>query len=126
MGKQASVKIKDMEFDDSKEAVKSSVGHRFSPLPYATSRTGLVYDVRMRFHVEPKPTEDDMHPEDPRRIWSVFSALRDAGLVDDPNADEPAMEYVLGRIETREALKSEICLAHTEEHYEWVMNLASM
>lgn len=99
-------------------------GSQYPPLPYATSRTGLVYDVRMRFHVEPKPTEEDMHPEDPRRIWSVYNALVQAGLVDDPKADQEPSEYVVGRIEARYAEKAEVCLVHTPEHYEFVMSLA--
>lgn len=36
---------------------------KFKALPYATSQTGLVYDVRMRFHVELIATEDDIHPK---------------------------------------------------------------
>ncbi|KAG9653006.1 hypothetical protein KCU69_g16701, partial [Aureobasidium melanogenum] len=37
-------------------------------LPYSTSQTGLVYDVRMRFHVEVRPeVNQGVHPEDPRR-----------------------------------------------------------
>ena len=36
-------------------------------LPYATSQTGLVYDVRMRFHVEVmSEANQGMHPEDPQ------------------------------------------------------------
>lgn len=97
---------------------------KFAPLPYSTSRTGLVYDVRMRFHVQ-LPDDQGLHPEDPRRIWSVFNALSEAGLVDAPNAPEPMGEYVLGRIPARFASRDEVCTIHTERYYDWVMDLES-
>lgn len=97
---------------------------KYGALPYATSRTGLVYDVRMRFHVEPRPREEDMHPEDPRRIWSVYMELAQAGLVDDPHIEGPAADYVLGRIEASLATRKEVCAVHTERLYDWVMGLA--
>lgn len=98
---------------------------KFAALPYATSQTGLVYDVRMRFHVEPLATENDLHPEDPRRIWSIISALRDAGLVDDADSPGPSSEYYLGRISARYATQQEICAVHSQRHYNWVMDLAN-
>ncbi|CAD0112743.1 unnamed protein product [Aureobasidium uvarum] len=73
-------------------------------LPYSTSQTGLVYDVRMRFHVEVRPeVNQGVHPEDPRRIYAIYKELVDAGLVDDPN--------------------TEVCAVHTERHYDWVISL---
>ena len=97
---------------------------RFSPLPYATSRTGLVYDVRMRFHVEPIPEENDMHPEDPRRIYVVYRELVDAGLVDDPTSEALPGDYVCGRIDARFATRAEVCAVHSERLFDWVMGLA--
>jgi hypothetical protein len=51
-------------------------------LPYSSSRTGLVYDPRMRYHTEIGANEDDIHPEDPRRIFEIFNELKNAGLVE--------------------------------------------
>ncbi|KAL1306585.1 hypothetical protein AAFC00_005269 [Neodothiora populina] len=93
-------------------------------LPYSTSVTGLVYDVRMRFHVEVEPKkEHGVHPEDPRRIYSIYQELVEAGLVDDPDSPGPVSDLVLGRIPARFATKEEICAVHTEQHFEWVCSL---
>ncbi|GAB7352903.1 hypothetical protein MBLNU459_g3492t1 [Dothideomycetes sp. NU459] len=97
---------------------------RADALPYSTSVTGLVYDVRMRFHVEVKPEQNaGVHPEDPRRIWMIYSELVQAGLVDDPNSPGFASEYVLGRIAARQATREEICEIHTQRHFDWVVGL---
>jgi histone deacetylase 6 len=95
---------------------------KFKPLPYATAQTGLVYDVRMRFHVEINPTEVDVHPEDPRRIHHIFDALVQAGLVWQPGYEGPT-DFCMGRIPTREVTKEEVMLVHTERHWEWIQTL---
>lgn len=108
------------------ETKPQHVGQRTQALPYATSVTGLVYDVRMRFHVEIKPEQNaGVHPEDPRRIWMIYSELVQAGLVDDPDSPGLASQYVLGRIAARQATREEICAIHSERHFKWVMDLTS-
>jgi histone deacetylase 6 len=97
-------------------------------LPYASSRTGLVYDARMRFHAELNADEEDIHPEDPRRIWEIYNELVAADLVDErPNAskdDEFALSpFKLWRIPTRSATPAEITLVHSPEHFDWVDSL---
>jgi histone deacetylase 6 len=105
-------------------------------LPYSSSRTGLVYDPRMRFHTELGATEDDIHPEDPRRIYEIYNELVLAGLVENdmssstPDSDESSSSSAsphqrLLRINTRLATGVEICLVHSTAHYEWVEGLAS-
>lgn len=99
-------------------------GLKSAILPYSTSVTGLVYDVRMRFHVEVEPKQEHgVHPEDPRRIYSIYQELVEAGLVDDPESPGPVSNVVLGRIPARFASKEEICEVHSERHYEWVNSL---
>lgn len=96
---------------------------KFAPLPYSTSQTGLVYDVRMRFHVESEPSESDLHPEDPRRIHAIFEAFVNGGLVwssDSGSSDA----YYMGRIDTRLVTKEEVLLVHSEKHWLWVESLA--
>jgi histone deacetylase 6 len=100
---------------------------RFKPLPYPSSRTGLVYDDRMRFHAEDENINinpDDIHPEDPRRIYAIFHEIREAGLVEEDieSDDEDAVsrENKCWRIHTRHATKAEVCLVHTTEHYLFV------
>lgn len=102
---------------------EASIVPKYSPLPYSTSRTGLVYDVRMRFHVEPIPKDTDMHPEDPRRIYEVYNELCQAGLVDDPSNPELAGDYVLLRIPARPATQREVLACHSQKSWDFVMSL---
>ncbi len=79
--------------------------------------TGLCYDVRMRFHSELQPRKDNVHPEDPRRIFAIYKDLCDAGLVEDPMTPGPLRQDLLLRIPARQATEAEICLVHTKSHY---------
>ncbi|KAF1970095.1 hypothetical protein BU23DRAFT_214609 [Bimuria novae-zelandiae CBS 107.79] len=103
----------------------------FPPLPYASSRTGLVYDDRMRFHAEDENCNqpDDIHPEDPRRIYAIFNEICEAGLVqesiDCDNEDPHLRDEKCWRILIRHATKAEICLIHTPEHFMFVEGLQS-
>lgn len=98
---------------------------KFVPLPYSSSQSGLVYDVRMRFHVESEPSEDDLHPEDPRRIHAIFEAFVNGGLVYNEDRDSGRSDaYYMGRIDTRKVTKEEVLLVHTESHWNWVQSLA--
>ena len=99
---------------------------KFKPLPYATSQTGLVYDVRMRFHVEPIATEDDIHPEDPRRIHAIYESFVDAGLAWQEGSGEPSLDFFMGRIDARKVTKEEVCLVHSEAHWDWIHSLAML
>lgn len=94
-------------------------------IPYASSRTGLVYDAQMRFHAELNSDEDDIHPEDPRRIWEIFNELVKAGLVDDDQAptEYSSKPFKLWRIPARLAEPAEVHLVHNTDLYEWVDSL---
>ncbi len=99
---------------------------RSAALPSATSKTGLVYDPRMRFHAELPDMSinaDDIHPEDPRRIHSIFEEIKQAGLVGSSKSEEDAREDHCWRIGIRPATRPEILLIHTEEHYAFVESL---
>ena len=92
-----------------------------SPKTLTNGRTGLCYDIRMRFHCELQPERDDYHPEDPRRTFSIFKLLCLAGLVDDTLAVlRPLVEKPLLRIEARKATIGEICMVHDRRHYDFV------
>lgn len=67
--------------------------------------TGLVYDVKMRFHTVMDP--HDNHPEDPRRIWSIFDKLKQAGCL-----------KKMRRVTTREATEEEVLQFHSKEHWD--------
>ncbi|KAF2129034.1 hypothetical protein P153DRAFT_357507 [Dothidotthia symphoricarpi CBS 119687] len=102
---------------------------RSDVVPYATSKTGLVYDPRMRFHTTfpEQEIDEDGHPEDPRRIHAIFEEIKQAGLVrGHENADEDEREDHCWRIGIRPATKPEILLVHTEEHYAFVESLQHM
>jgi len=99
---------------------------RFKPLPYATGRSGVVYDVRMRYHADPRPDAFDPHPEMPKRISEIFEELNAAGLVENPllpTTDDP---FKLIRIPIRQADPSEIALVHSTRHVEFVQSLKGM
>lgn len=102
---------------------------RSEALPVATLKTGLVYDPRMRFHAElPNDSSvDDIHPEDPRRIHSIFEEIREAGLVRGPeSSNNDEHDEFCWRIGIRPAEKHEIMLIHTEAHYNFVSSLRGM
>ncbi|KAF2471383.1 uncharacterized protein BDR25DRAFT_26767 [Lindgomyces ingoldianus] len=100
----------------------------YPPLRYSSSKTGVVYDPRMRFHSEPDDMisrPDDIHPEDPRRIYEIFQELQQAGLVPgDDESEEDTDPHQCWRIEARPAIRGEICLIHTPKHYEFIRGLS--
>lgn len=96
---------------------------RFKPLPYASSRSGIVYDVRMRFHTDPRPDAFDPHPETPKRISEIFEELNAAGLIQDISLPDSMDDFKLIRIHIRQADPSEIALVHSDKHVEFVQSL---
>ncbi|KAI9699415.1 MAG: Histone deacetylase hda1 [Candelina mexicana] len=104
----------------------NQAGNIEGPLHLSTLPTGLCYDVRMRFHSELRSRKDDVHPEDPRRIYAIYEDLCDAGLVDDPETPGPLKNDLLLRIPARHATEAEICLVHTKAHYDHVASTRYM
>lgn len=94
-------------------------------LPLKSLRTGLCYDPRMRFHSELKP-ENELHPEDPRRIYYIYKELCQAGLVKDQMAQEPIVSEPLSRIAARRATEKEIRMVHTSELFGLVKSTQEM
>ena len=95
-------------------------------LQVATLPTGICYDVRMRFHCELQPHQrpDDHHPEDPRRIFHIYQALCEGGLVLDPSLTTTTLvPQPLMKIRARNATPEEICLVHTPKHYAFMNSL---
>ncbi|KAF8927639.1 Histone deacetylase hda1 [Dissophora ornata] len=78
-----------------------------------STRTGYVYDVRMRFHSNVHGEDD--HPEDPRRIWRIYEALRAAGCT-----------RRMIKVPSREATDEELCLVHTQEHVQSISKTSNM
>lgn len=94
-------------------------------LPLASLATGLCYDVRMRYHCEVQPT-NDVHPEDPRRIYYIYKELCKSGLVDDPDSCRPLAPIPLQRIDVREATEEEIVNIHSAAHFAFVRSTQDM
>ncbi|RMD43762.1 hypothetical protein DV735_g1335, partial [Chaetothyriales sp. CBS 134920] len=97
-------------------------------LPVASLPTGLCYDERMRYHSEVSATTgENVHPEDPRRIYYIFKELKEAGLVaDGDDKSNVVVQQPLLRIDAREATEAECCLIHTQAHYDFVKSTASL
>lgn len=94
--------------------------------------TGCCYDVRMKMHMNADFSPGTHHPEDPRRIHEIFKAFQRAGLVyTGPDMDLPRIlrdtpTRYMWRIPARTARRDEICLAHSEGHFDWVESLDSL
>lgn len=106
------------------------VPYKKPELFYSPLKTGLVYDVRMRYHAKIFTSYFeyiDPHPEDPRRIYRIYKKLAEAGLVLDKSlsgTDDigPLME----KIPIREATADEILEVHTEEHLKFIASTEAM
>lgn len=117
----------DDSLEDTESANTDEYDSPFYGLPVVTLPTGLCYDDRMRYHAEVASTsENDLHPEDPRRIYYIFKELSEAGLVADPKKSRSLVAQPLVRIDAREATREECCLIHTDAHYEFVKGTAGI
>ncbi|KAF2811663.1 uncharacterized protein BDZ99DRAFT_384656 [Mytilinidion resinicola] len=92
---------------------------RSSALPRSTLRSGLVFDARMKLHMEP---ESNDHPEKPKRIQAIWDTLYRAGLVQqwEDMVEDPDK---LWNIEARHAEKGEVTMVHSKEHWKFVRSL---
>ena len=97
-----------------------------TPSPFISELpTGYCYDVRMRYHCELEPPKDrrDYHPEDPRRIFSIYRELCVAGLIEDRLLSQstgaaPLVPKPLKQIDVREVEESEVELVHDKKHWD--------
>lgn len=121
-------------FDSNAKSLTSSTDVIVSPrkpdFSYVLLKTGLVYDVRMRYHAKLYTSYFeyiDPHPEDPRRIYRIYKILAENGLIIDPTlsgADDIG-EY-MQKIPIREATKEEILAVHSEEHLKYIESTQNM
>uniref|UniRef100_A0A060T6R8 Histone deacetylase n=1 Tax=Blastobotrys adeninivorans TaxID=409370 RepID=A0A060T6R8_BLAAD len=99
-------------------------------LVYYNLKTGIVYDVRMRYHsrIVTSPLDYvDPHPEDPRRIYRIYKAIAEAGLITDPllqGVDD--LGPLMQKIPIRKASMEEILEVHTKEHLDFVASTVTM
>ncbi|KAK9470821.1 uncharacterized protein V1510DRAFT_244261 [Dipodascopsis tothii] len=99
-------------------------------LPYTSHKTGLCYDMRMRYHAKLSASVydyTDPHPEDPRRIYRVYKALAEAGLVDyNGSSATGKIGDVMQYIPAREATKDEVTLVHNAAHWDFLERTTAM
>lgn len=109
------------EEDSSDDLALDKMSRRYK-FPTGTLPTGLCYDVRMRYHCELDPPKQrlDFHPEDPRRIYSIYKEFCLAGLVDDEMSTRPIVSRPLSRVSARNATQAEICLVHDTKHFNFI------
>jgi histone deacetylase 6 len=97
-------------------------------LVIAPKPTGVCYDERMRYHSEVSATTgDNVHPEDPRRIYYIYRELVEAGLVE--NTPEVFANPPLEHIPLREVTRAEVELVHEVEprnHWDFVESTSAM
>lgn len=99
-------------------------------LHYVPLKTGLCYDVRMRYHAKIFTSYFeyiDPHPEDPRRIYRIYKILAENGLIKDPmlSGVDDIGDLML-KIPVREASEDEILQVHSREHLEFLANTANI
>lgn len=99
-------------------------------LVYETLKTGICYDVRMRYHCQVVTTAYDYvdpHPEDPRRIYQVYKAIADAGLINDPHLQgRDDLGPLMEKIPIRDAQDDEILMVHSSELLNFIKSTATM
>lgn len=99
-------------------------------LRYIPLKTGLCYDVRMRYHAKIFTSYYeyiDPHPEDPRRIYRIYKILAEEGLITDPTlSGSDDIGDLMVKIPVREASEEEILQVHTKEHLNFLKETTSM
>lgn len=140
-GAEFQIKTEDMELDENgpngngvcngakRQKTESApplvvVPHKKPDLFYSPLKTGVVYDVRMRYHAKIFTSYFeyiDPHPEDPRRIYRIYKKLAEAGLIQDTSlSGSEDIGPLMVKIPIREATKEEILEVHTEEHLNFI------
>lgn len=99
-------------------------------LRFYKKKTGIAYDVRMRYHS--RPIADpisyiDPHPEDPRRTFRIYRAIAEAGLVEDETLQgSDHLGDLMKKLPTREATEEELGLVHTNAMIQFIKSTAGM
>lgn len=123
--------------DDSKRLKTEEKGKKIMVVPptkpllfYTPLKTGLVYDVRMRYHAKIFTSYFeyiDPHPEDPRRIYRIYKKLAEAGLIQDSSlSGANELGPLMLKIPIREATKEEILEVHSEAHLNFIASTETM
>ncbi|VEU20445.1 DEKNAAC101306 [Brettanomyces naardenensis] len=99
-------------------------------LLYVPLKTGICYDVRMRYHAKIYQSYleyIDPHPEDPRRIYRIYKILAENGLIDDPTlSGRDNIGNLMLKIPVRPASNAEILAVHSAEHLKFIESTQTM
>ena len=97
---------------------------------YTPLKTGLCYDVRMRYHAKIFTSYFeyiDPHPEDPRRIYRIYKILAENGLINDPTlSGVDDIGDLMLKIPVRAATDEEILQVHSKEHLDFIEQSCKM
>lgn len=97
---------------------------------YTPLKTGVVYDVRMRYHAKIFTSYFeyiDPHPEDPRRIYRIYKRLAEAGLIQDTSlSGVDDIGPLMVKIPIREATAEEILEVHSQDHLKFIESTENM
>lgn len=113
------------------EKTNGSIVQKIRPqIVYTPLRTGFCYDVRMRYHAKIVTSAFDYvdpHPEDPRRIYRVYKALAESGIIIDPRLEGlDEVGDLMQKVPIRFASDEELLLVHTKEHVEFIKKTTEM
>lgn len=116
---------------ESKDEFKGTVVPAIpAQLVYCNLKSGICYDVRMRYHCKIVTTAMDYvdpHPEDPRRIYRIYKAIAEAGLITDPTLQGAEdLGPLMKKVPVREATLEEILLVHSPAHLDFIGSTVSM
>ena len=103
---------------------------RKAQIHYTPLKTGICYDVRMRYHAKIFTSYFeyiDPHPEDPRRIYRIYKILAENGLINDPTlSGVNDIGDLMLKIPIRAATAEEILEVHSKEHLEFIEKTEKM
>ena len=106
------------------------VPKRAPQLHFFGKKTGIAYDVRMRYHSHPiadPRTYIDPHPEDPRRTFRIYRAIAAAGLIEDETLQgSEHLGELMKKLPTRQATEQELRLVHTQDMINFIKSTAGM
>lgn len=107
------------------------VAPRKPNLKYIPLKTGLCYDVRMRYHAKIFTLYYeyvDPHPEDPRRTYRIYKILAEEGLICDPTlaGSDDYIGELMVKIPVREASEEEILEVHSKQHLNFLKKTTLM
>lgn len=101
-----------------------------SPELHYQGKTGICYDVRMRYHQRLNIDPDnylDPHPEDPRRTFRIYKTLAENGLlIDEYLKGTDDLGVLMEKIYAREASQDQLLLVHSQEHLNFIASVEKM